>query len=314
MHSQNGSRTRFQHEALLYRDTADFLRHTVPFIRGGLDAGEPVMVATAAPRIAALRAALGARAERVEFADMAQIGANPARIIPFWQGFIDRAQSDGRGLRGIGEPVWHERRGAELVESQWHESLLNVAIDPALPIWLLCPYDASTLEPGVVDEALRSHPLVTEGDHTRESGVFRGRGGSVGPFSTRLPDPPPGSRSYAFGPDDLATVRGMVAAHAAEAGLSADRNHELVAGAHEVATNSVRHGGGAGVLRLWRDDVSVICDFTDRGRIDDPMVGRERPPSGSAGGRGLWLANQTCDLVQIRTLPQGTEVRLHMNL
>ena len=29
--------------------------------------------------------------------------------------------------------------------------------------------------------------------------------------------------------------------------------------------------------------------------------------------RGLWLANQLCDLVQIRTLPAGTVVRLHMN-
>src|SRR5258708_521441 len=39
--------TPYQHEALLYQGTADFLHHAVPFIRDGLEAGEPVLVVTA---------------------------------------------------------------------------------------------------------------------------------------------------------------------------------------------------------------------------------------------------------------------------
>jgi anti-sigma regulatory factor (Ser/Thr protein kinase) len=308
------SQTAFQHEALLYRGMADFLLHAVPFIRDGLAAREPVLVVTATERIDALRAKLGAGAGQVEFADMTQVGSNPARIIPLWQAFIDREGKDGRLLRGIGEPIWPQRSAAELAESQWHESLLNVAIDKETPLWLLCPYDASALEPGVLREAHRSHPLVTEGGRRRESGAFRGRGGSLAPFATPLPDPPLGCRRMAFGPGELATVRSMVAAHAAKAGLSAERTQDLVAAAHEVATNCVRHGGGGGILRLWRDHKSVICDFSDRGHIDNPMVGRERPLTGSAGARGLWLANHMCDLVQIRTPAQGTVVRLHRNL
>ncbi|MEA2685742.1 MAG: hypothetical protein QOE93_937 [Actinomycetota bacterium] len=31
-------------------------------------------------------------------------------------------------------------------------------------------------------------------------------------------------------------------------------------------------------------------------------------------GRGLWMANQLCDLVQLRTFASGTVVRLHMTL
>jgi anti-sigma regulatory factor (Ser/Thr protein kinase) len=306
--------TAYQHEALLYRGTADFLHHAVPFIRDGLEAGEPVLVVTAQTRIGALRAELGGDAAQVEFADMAHAGSNPARIIPLWRDFIDREGSNGRRLRGIGEPIWAERSPAELAECQWHESLLNLAIEPATPMWLLCPYDALALDHDVIQEAHRSHPMVTEGGHQRESGAFRGRGGSVAPFTTPLPAPPSGTRQFAFGLGELATVRGMVAAFAAQAGLDPRRNDELVAAAHEVATNSVRHGGGRGALRLWRDDRSVICDFTNRGRIDDPMVGRERPLTGSAGGRGLWLANQMCDLVQIRTMPTGTVVRLHKKL
>lgn len=293
---------------------ADFLHNAVPFIRDGLAAGEPVLVITSTLRIDALRSELGGDAAPVAFADMAQVGSNPARIIPAWQEFIDRERNDGRRLRGIGEPIWPERSPAELAECQWHESLLNLAIDPSTPMWLLCPYDASALDPGVIEEAHRSHPLVTEGGHRRESGAFRGRGKSVAPFLAPLLSPPLGTRAFAFGPGDLATVRGRVAACAAQAGMGAERTDELVAAAHEVATNSVRHGGGPGELRLWRDDHSVICDFRDGGQIDDPMVGRERPLNGSAARRGLWLANQMCDLVQIRRLPRGTVVRLHKKI
>ena len=31
------------------------------------------------------------------------------------------------------------------------------------------------------------------------------------------------------------------------------------------------------------------------------------------GGLGLWLANQLCDLVQVRSSPEGTAVRVHVS-
>jgi hypothetical protein len=36
------------------------------------------------------------------------------------------------------------------------------------------------------------------------------------------------------------------------------------------------------------------------------------PEPGELDGRGLWLANQLCDLVQIRSGAGGTRVRLQM--
>jgi hypothetical protein len=44
------------------------------------------------------------------------------------------------------------------------------------------------------------------------------------------------------------------------------------------------------------------------------MAGRERPTSERDGGRGLWMVNQLCDLVQLRSFPDGAAVRLHMYL
>jgi len=75
-------KTPFRHEALLYAGDDGFLEGTLPFVRAGLEADEPILVAVAAHRIDLMRAELGADAEDVAFADMARLGANPARIIP----------------------------------------------------------------------------------------------------------------------------------------------------------------------------------------------------------------------------------------
>jgi anti-sigma regulatory factor (Ser/Thr protein kinase) len=38
------------------------------------------------------------------------------------------------------------------------------------------------------------------------------------------------------------------------------------------------------------------------------------PDGEQEGGRGLWLINQLCDLVQLRSSPEGTSVRMSMRL
>ncbi|OXM61064.1 MEDS domain-containing protein, partial [Amycolatopsis vastitatis] len=50
----------FVHPALFYRGADEYLAGTVPFIRSGLAAGEPVAVAVPGPNLALLRAELGA--------------------------------------------------------------------------------------------------------------------------------------------------------------------------------------------------------------------------------------------------------------
>ena len=302
----------YRHDALLYKGTAEFVARTAPFVRDGVIAGEPVMVVTSAQKIKLLQSELGQDAQGVRFADMAEVGANPARIIPFWSEFVNESAGAGRPFRGIGEPIWAGRSEAELVECQRHESLLNVALSQETPMWLLCPYDTEALEPEVIREALRSHPFVTEGTTQRESGVFRGNVASAAPFDDPLPPPPTGCHEFEFGPGGLTTVREIAAAAAFGAGLGGGRAADLVQAAHEVAANSVRHGGGRGVLRVWRSADALVCEFSDQGQIDEPLVGRERPSAQAAARRGLWLANQLCDLVQIRAAPSGSIVRLLM--
>ncbi|HSK35434.1 MAG TPA: ATP-binding protein, partial [Actinomycetota bacterium] len=89
---------------------------------------------------------------------------------------------------------------------------------------------------------------------------------------------------------------------------------DLVQAVDELATNSLRHGGGRGTLRIWRDAGALVCEVRDAGRLEDPMAGRERPAAERDRGRGLWMVNQLCDLVQLRSFPEGAAVRVHLYL
>ena len=50
------------------------------------------------------------------------------------------------------------------------------------------------------------------------------------------------------------------------------------------------------------------------GHIADPLAGRDCRPATDLGGRGLYMVNQLCDLVELRSSPEGSVVRLHMQL
>ena len=65
------------------------------------------------------------------------------------------------------------------------------------------------------------------------------------------------------------------------------------------------------MLRAWAMPDSLVLEVTDNGVIDDPLVGREPALDVSESGRGIWMANHLCDLVQVRSSEAGTTVRLH---
>jgi anti-sigma regulatory factor (Ser/Thr protein kinase) len=122
----------------------------------------------------------------------------------------------------------------------------------------------------------------------------------------------------AFSLTDLGHVREAVARLAARSGMGHERIDDLTVAVNEVAINSLRHGGGGGVLRLWVEDAMVVCEVSDDGGTNDsalaPLIGRIRPRPGQEGGFGMWLVHQLCDLVQIRSCNGGSVVRVQMAL
>lgn len=300
----------YRHEALFYRGDEEFLAGTVPLVRDAVEADAAVLVAVPRPRSRALREALGADGDRVAFAEMEELGRNPGRIIGAWRDFVrGHAGGDAPPL-GIGEPIWPERTEAELVECHRHETLLNLAFAPETPWTLLCPYDAERLAPEVLAGARRNHPHVVEGGVTRRSDAYA----RAIPGSEPLPEPPAGTAELRFGAGDLAVVRGFLARRAAAAGFEGRRLTDLVLAVDELATNSLRYARGEGTLRTWRENGSLLVEVADDGHIADPLAGRDLPPADERGGRGLYLVNQLCDLVQLRSSPEGSAIRVHMHV
>ena len=285
------------------------MQGAVRFIRDGLAADEPVMVAVRLPKIELLESALNGDGGRVIFRDMADLGSNPARIIPAWQQFLDD-HGRGGGIRGIGEPIWPGRDGADLVEAHIHEALINHAFRSADGFLLECPYDELALPAGVIATARQTHPHYDSQD---------GVSGHVGSFDTltwdELPPVAADATTLTFGERDLGWVRAIAASAAKSARLGDDAVSAVRLAVTELATNAIRHGGGHGTLRVWREPSRLCCQIDDSGEgITDPLVGRLRPHLDRSEGCGLWLVNHLCDLMQIRSTHAGTAVRIHLNL
>jgi len=297
----------FQHEALIYDGSAEYLAGTVPFIQAGLESSQRILIAVGPEQAEWLRRELGPDAAGVRFVDMREVGRNPASIIPLWRDFVD---GEGGGpARGIGEPVWASRSYAALEECGRQESLINLAFDRG-PAWdLLCPYDAGTIGDDIMEKVAHSHPCLQREGRREPSAAYE-----ADPDCLAGELPPPAtapSEAFFFDVTGIGEVRRRVAGAAEEAGIDPGGVADLVTATSELAANSVMHGGGSGSLRLWRDEGRLLVEVEDRGRIEDPLVGRIRPDVHQVGGRGLWLTNELCDLVQIRSGEAGTTVRLH---
>ena len=298
----------FRHTGFFYRSPDEYAAAVAGFLRDGLAVGEPVFAAVPSAKISLIRDALGADARHVEFADMAELGRNPAWIIPRVLRFTGRQPE--RRVRYVGEPIWASRTGAELREVTRHEALINLAFATA-DADILCPYDVAGLDPAVVADARRTHPLLLSGGRHEVSPGYAVPFVIPSSCSLPLPAPPHDAMSHTYR-TNLSEVRALVFKHATDAGLTEARANDLVLAGSEVAANTLRHTQSHGTLDIWHDQHEVVCEVHDEGTITDPLAGRRLPDPSASGGHGLWLVHQVCDLVELRSDATGTTVRMHM--
>ena len=296
-----------RHGALLYAGERDYLDGVLPFVRSGLDTGEPVFVAVPAPRMQLLRAELDGRSDAVRFADMHGLGRNPGRIIPAIAAFL--AEHEGLPTRFVGEPIWGGRTAAEIDEATRHEALLNLAFGQA-DVHILCPYDTTALHAAVIERAEHTHPDIGDRDRRWRSAHYTDPVEFCAADDWTLPPPPADAVIDERPVQQLAWLREHVRTKAEAAGLDAHRVDDVLIAVNELCTNTIRHGG-AGLLRSWLEPRALICEVRDRGRITDPLAGRRRASLDATHGRGLYLVNQLADLVQLRSSETGSTVRLH---
>jgi len=291
------------HAALFYRSQPEYIDRITAFVLAGLDRGEPALIALPGGRDRMIGARLEGTPGEVAFADMTELGRNPAQIIPEVRSFT--AKHPGQRVRFVGEPIWPGRRDAEICEATRHEALLNLAFARARAT-ILCPYDASGLADSVLAGARYTH------QEPAASGATAVTWRDNLPPECDQPRGPPAPDAEELGYErDLAPLRRLVERCARRAGLGEERTIDLVLAANEIAANTISHTDGPGVIHVWHTEEEILCQVHDTGRITDPMAGRIRFGPDDRG-HGLWLVNHVCDLVEIRSGEDGTTVRMHM--
>jgi anti-sigma regulatory factor (Ser/Thr protein kinase) len=301
----------FDHPALLYRGSEDYLAGTVPFIEDGLAGGYPVMVAVPAANLGLIRDALGASADEITMHDMSQAGRNPGRIIPsVLLRFADTHA--GHPVRIIGEPIWPGRDRMEYPACVQHEALINSVFE-GRDAAVLCPYDVTGLDDAAIADAYRTHPVMLADGQRSDSARYAHPFTVAADFNVPLPDPPEHAMRLALGRTPLSAVRRWIDQFATAAGLPHERVADLTLAANELVSNTMTHADGIGLLSIWIEDRHVVCQIADGGHIHNPLAGRVPPGLRDAtGGRGLLLVNQLSDLVRVYTRPGATTIRIHV--
>jgi anti-sigma regulatory factor (Ser/Thr protein kinase) len=298
------------HEAILYSAPDELAQRLVPQLLPSLDEGAPVVAVLDAVTRAEVRRALGDAAEHVEFPEPAVVhSVPPFTVATRWARLSRRVTTATGRATVVGQ---HVEGLPGCTENHWArlDIALNVAV-VGLPITVLCPYRADDHELARVEA---THPRIATATGLVASGSYRQPTEALVEFPP--PPPPelgPPTAELAFTAGGLADLRHRVAQVAGRSAVAPDRVADLVLAVNEIGSNSIEHGPGSGRLRLWVTDEDVVAEVADRGSADLPFPGMVAPTTAGIRGRGLWLASELCDVMQVWSDGEGTVVRLRMD-
>lgn len=305
-----GPAAAFEHPALFYRNTEEYLHGTLGFIADGLSRGDAVLIAVPSDKLALLAGQLGRDAELVRLIDMSAEGRNPARIL----GGVLRTFADDypdQWVRIVGQPVWSARSPAEYAACAQHEALVNRAF-AGRAVSVLCPYDTQTLDSRALIDAVRTHPVLLDANRIQDSGSYA-PDDVYADYNRPLPAPVD-ALEISVGAAQLRRLRITADDYAASVGLGEDGRLDWSLVLTELATNSIEHSDGRAVVRMFTDEGHVVGQVSDAGNLTDPLAGRHPALAGQARGRGLVIVHDLADLVRLHTRPGGTTVEVRFRI
>lgn len=292
------------HEGVPYREPALLARELHAPVDEALRDGGRVVAVLDGPNRAALESLLGAAASGIEWRDPAEVHRVPAfTVASRWARSIRRDPHPDARTTVIAQHL--DLPGVERGHWIRLDAALNVALE-GLPVTMLCPCPADR----DLDLVRATHATLRVDGESLPTGGVRD---PVQLLAEYPPPPPPElgppAAELAVTLDALPAVRRLVAETAPLGGLDPERTADLVLAVNEIATNSVEHGPGKGRLRLWTRD-GLVAEVHDVGRMAVPFPGMVAPPAAGARGRGLWLASELSDVLQVWSDASGTTVRL----
>ncbi|MFP5019404.1 ATP-binding protein [Pseudonocardia phyllosphaerae] len=302
------------HRAVPYRDPehqADVLRAQVGT---ALDEGRHAIVAVEQRCRVELERALGRDAEVRYWAPEQVHSAPPFTVAGRWGRAVRDALAAGAtGVCTVGQMIELPHAGP----SYW--TRLDLALGRVLqdlPVNLLCCFpDRTTTR----EEACALHDeLLVDGRPVPSSGRRPDH-----ELLREHPQPPPdrlGAPLLTLPVElgGLATMRRAVEYEAMLSGLGPGRVEDLVLAVNELVSNGIEHGSGSPTLRLWRAEAGFVAEMADADPCRLVYPGLDVPSLSGPRGRGLWLASELTDVLQVWTADddpgsvQGTVVRVTM--
>ena len=164
---------RLSHQALIYRSQSQLTATTAAFVRVGLEAGDPVLVAAKPATLDALRAELGPDAGQVELRATGDWFSHPFQRLQEMRRLTAEARP-GTVVRLIDEWTWD---GSDAATREWArlESVTNHVL-AGVALRLVSLFDARSLPASVLEIAARTHPELIENGAAVPSPEIRGPG------------------------------------------------------------------------------------------------------------------------------------------
>jgi anti-sigma regulatory factor (Ser/Thr protein kinase) len=303
-------RTGYFHEAVYYGGDEELLAVVLPFVQGGVAAGEPTIVSLCEPTAALVREALGDDTP-VVFHSGGDLYVRPAGAIRAYRDlFAEHTRAGAGQIRVVGE-LPPDTLGVTWDWWARYESAINDAYDD-YPLWSMCTYDTRSTPAEVLADVARTHPNVaapgdrhlTSPDYV-EPDLFLRRDQPTPPDPLQLT--PPTVELADPSPADARAALGRVS----DGVLSADSLADLRIAVTETVTNAMSHGGPPVLVRFWAGPDRVVVTVTDRGKGPvDPFAGLRAAAHAPIGGLGLWLTHQLCDHVAMSNTTDGFTVRM----
>ena len=299
------------HEAGFYSSDVEFLALIVPFVTGGIAAGEPVVIGYDDRKCDLLRAELS-RPDAVSFIADTRLYATPAGAIEAYRQQFERHVAAGAEQIRIAGDVPHEGNGGRFAGWDRYESAVNVVWQD-YPVYSRCLYDATTVgRPRA--RCRRTHPPSPP--HRRRR---RHRQPSL-PGGRRLRAPAAVDRSAGGDPSGRRAGQRLAEADPAPGRGSRARAHRR-RGLRGVAVRGLRSRRQRAPVRAAAHHREGLDGHRpDRGprARRRPRTGRpahrprRRAPGGSAGGGlGLWLIHQFTNIdIALLAAADGFTVRL----
>ncbi|ANY07043.1 ATP-binding protein [Pseudonocardia sp. HH130630-07] len=301
------------HRAVPYRDPDHQAESLAGPLAAALERGARAIVVVERRCRVALERLLGRDAGVLFRRPERMHSAPPFTVAGRWSRAVRAALADGApDVCTVGQPC--PVPGTD--PAYW--TRLDLALDHALrdlPVQMLCCFAdgaAARADAGALHDELLVDGVPVPSGHRRRP---------LRDLLAENPQPPPADLGAPLVElpirlGDLGSMRRVVHRQAVLSGCGPGRADDLVLAVNELLSNGIEHGSGAPVLRMWRTPDGLVAEMADPAAVHLPFPGLSAPPAAGTRGRGLWLASELTDVLQVWTAEddpgrvRGTVVRV----